>query len=167
MSGTFSDKRIGISEVRYDLIVGVASYLDRKRGARPFPARADVVPEDLHFALGKIILVDVRYDPLDFVFRLYGSEIAAMDRDEVTGKSVRDIGPAAYRDMLVRHYTDAVTERVPLFHEIVATADGASDNYQRAIIPLSDDGVVINILLTVAGWNDDLHRIWPKVLVLD
>ena len=167
MDGTFSDKRIALHEVRFDTIVMVADHLDRKRRTRPFPARADVLPEELRCALGRIILLDVRYDPLDFVFRLYGSEIAAMDRDEVTGKSVRVVEPAAYRDMLIRHYTEAVTERAPLFHEIVAAADHACESYQRAVIPLSDDGAAINMLLTVSGWNNDLNLIWPKVLELD
>jgi len=145
----------------------VADYLERKRGTRPFPARADILPEELRFALGKIILLDVHYDPLDFIYRLYGSEIAAMDRDEVTGKSVRDVEPPPYRDMLIRHYTEAVTERSPTFHEIVVTLDRTSAGCQRAIFPLSDDGTAINMLLAVSGWNNDLNFIWPKVLELD
>lgn len=90
-----------------------------------------------------------------------------MDRVEMTGKSVRDLRPAAYRDILIRHYTEAVTERAPLFHEIVVAADHACDSYQRAIIPLSDDGASINMLLIVADWKSDLDFIWPKVLGLE
>ena len=167
MDGTFSDKRIGLREIRYAPIVTVAGHLDRKRGTRPFPARADILPEELRCALGRIILLDVQYDPLDFVFRLHGSKIAAMDRVEMTGKSVRDLRPAVYRDILIRHYTEAVTERAPLFHEIVAAADHACESYQRAVIPLSDDGASINMLLIVADWKRDLDFIWPKVLGLE
>jgi len=167
MYGIFSDKRIGLRQVRYPPIVVVADYLERKRGTRPFPARADVLPEELRCALGKIILLDVRYDPFDFVFRLYGSKIAAMERDEMTGKSVRDVEPAPYREILTRHYAEAVTERSPGFYEIVVTVDHTSAGSQRAVIPLSNDGAAVNMLLTVSDWNDDFDFIWPRVQDLD
>src|SRR3546814_15413427 len=60
------------SRVVFPQILRVRDYIDGKRGERPLAARRDILPEEIGFALGRITIMDVRHDPLDFVYRLYG-----------------------------------------------------------------------------------------------
>src|SRR3546814_5335269 len=95
------------SRVVFPQILRVRDYIDGKRGERPLAARRDILPEEIGFALGRITIMDVRHDPLDFVYRLYGSEISQGDHDEVTRKSVYHIQPGPYRDQLIACYCEA------------------------------------------------------------
>lgn len=160
MSKRLSDREIRLEEVRFPSIVRVHDYLRSKTGGNRYPARRDILPEEVAFALGRIIILEVRRDPLDFIYRLYGSGISRVDRDEVTNKSVQVVEPAEYRDMLLRHYTAALAAEAPVFHEIEVTAGELVASYQRGLFALSDDGHIINRLFSVSASDDALERCW-------
>jgi hypothetical protein len=164
MTLKLSHRRIDQGEITYPQILRVRDYIEAKRGDRPFAARRDILPEDIAFALGRVIIMDVRHDPLDFVYRLYGSEISTGDHDEVTKKSVFDQNPGPYRDSLLGCYSEAVAVRAPTFHEMTVGDGRRSARYQRGLFPLSDDGRTINMLLSVTWWSSDLNTIWDEFL---
>lgn len=164
MTVKLSCRRIGEDEITYPEILRLRAYLDAKRGGRPFAARRDILPEELGFALGRLILMDVRNNPLDFIYRLYGSEISAGDHDEVTRKSVYDQPPGVYRDLVIGCYTDAVDARQPVYHEMMVTDGRRTARFQRGLFPLSSDGATIDMLLSITWWNDDLTPLWDDFL---
>lgn len=164
MTLKLSHRRIEPGEVVYPQILRVRDYLEAKRGERPFAARRDILPEDITFALGRIILMDVRHDPLDFVYRLYGSEISEGDHDEVTKKSVFEQKPGPYRDSLLACYSEAIAARAAVYHEISVADARRRASYQRGLFPLADDGRTINMLLSVTWWNSELNAIWDEFL---
>jgi len=164
MTLKLTHRRIEPSEVVYPQILRVRDYIEAKRGERPFPARRDILPEDIAFALGRVILMDVRHDPLDFVYRLYGSEISEGDHDEVTKKSVFDQQPGLYRDSLLACYSEAVAAGAPVYHEMTVADARRRARYQRGLFPLADDGRTINMLLSITWWNSDLSAVWDDFL---
>lgn len=164
MTVTLTSVRIGPDRVTFPQILRIRDYIDSKRGDRPLAARRDILPEEISFALGRIILMDVRHDPLDFVYRLYGSEISQGDHDEVTRKSVFQQLPGIYRDQLVACYREALDAGEPVYHEMTVTDGRRTAVYQRGLFPLSDDGKQINMLLSITWWTSDLDDIWADFL---
>ena len=86
----------------------VLALWNRRRGANALPPRGAFRPEELKPVLGKVNLLAVLRDPLRFVFRVRGSIIARLHDRDMTGRDVAEMQPPEYRDMLVRHYTEAV-----------------------------------------------------------
>lgn len=164
MTFQLSTQRIDTSRVVFPQILRVRDYIDEKRGERPLAARRDILPEEIGFALGRITIMDVSHDPLDFVYRLYGSEISQSDHDEVTRKSVYDIEPGPYRDQLVACYCAAVEAREAIYHEMAITDGRRTARYQRGLFPLSDDGIAVNMLLSVTWWTSALDPLWNDYL---
>jgi hypothetical protein len=164
MTVTLISTRIQPADIVFPQILRIRDYIDAKRGTRALAARRDILPEEIAFALGRIIIMDVRQDPLDFVYRLYGSEISQGDHDEVTRKSLFDQKPSAYRDQLLACYSEALAAREPVYHEMVVSDGRRSARYQRGLFPLSDDGFIVNMLLSVTWWTSELDAIWDDFL---
>lgn len=160
-----SYRRIGDDAVVYPEILRLRDYVDAKRGERLFAARRDILPEEFTFALGRVILMDVRKTPLDFIYRLYGSEISAGDHDEVTKTSVYDQPGDDYRDHLIACYADAIAARKSIYHEMTVSDGHRAARYQRGLFPLSSDGETIDILLSVTWWGSELAPIWDEFLL--
>ncbi len=134
---------------RYPDLARVRAYWDGKRGNRFAPRRADIDPADLVEVLPRIMLADVRPEPLEFRYRLTGTGIADVHGSEHTGKSPRDLTPAAYGALIHAHYCEAVRRREPLLHLIVLDTDERSRSYARLLLPLSEDGISVTMLMTV------------------
>lgn len=131
-----------------DLIVEVRRYWERKRGDRPMPARADIEPSELKAILPNLALADVAYDPLDFRYRLIGSEIDRHSADSHTGKWVSEIPGRAPPSAVWENLVGVVTSKTPSersvpyvgpFKDFVTT--------RQIILPLSDDGTTVNMLM--------------------
>src|SRR5262249_23594835 len=148
-------------DVTFDMILSVNEYLNRLRDAHRFPRRSAIRPEELGGALGRISILEVvPGSPPDFVFRLYGTYISAADGDEMTNRSVREVQPQQYRDMLERHYREMLEAATPIFHEIEVQARNLRATYQRGLFPLSEDDEVINKILSISGWSSAFDRCW-------
>ena len=129
-------------------------YWQRKRGSRLAPARADIDPVDLASLLPRVMLVDVSTEPLDFRFRLVGTGIFKIHGAELTNKRARDLEPPAFAALMHRLYCDALTRRSPIAHRLLIEAEIRRSAYMRIILPLSEDGVAINRLMTVESYAD-------------
>jgi hypothetical protein len=126
-----------------------------RRGARTIPAPGDMRPEEFGVALGKINLVEVRRDPLRFVFRVRGTVIAQMHPSTLTGRDVSEIEPPVYRDMLLEHYEEATRLAQPTLYFIRQSRGDASNEYRRMILPLGRPDGVVERLLTASAWEPD------------
>ncbi len=58
--------------------------------------------------------------------------------------------------MIHAHYRAAVEERQPLAHVIVMITNRKQRSYARMILPLSDDGETVNMLMTVDSESQNL-----------
>jgi len=146
----FTGESLPLAELRDPALRKVYDYWCLIRGERELPSRKDISPEDMKVYLSRVMLIDVSYRPLDFVYRVFGSGIAQAAGKDYTGKSVRHLDPAEFAALIWRQYTEVVNERKPCLHGIKLSAGSRLLRYHRLTLPLSGDGVVIDKLLAVS-----------------
>lgn len=132
------------------------------RGSRRLPARGDFVPEDFASMIGRIVLFDVRREPLDFVCRLYGSNIRSVYNRDMTGRSLWDFQPADYRDALWRDYEEVARTGAPRLHRIAVYRDYHELKYDRLLLPLGADGETTNMILAASVYMENLAPLFEE-----
>jgi hypothetical protein len=143
----------------YPDLVEVLDYWRRKRGERLVPSRLDIEPLDLIRVLPRIMLADVVSDLPGFRYRLSGTGIASVHGEELTGLAPLDLRPVEYGRLIDRHYRQCVFERRPLLHLIILDLAHRSRAYARILLPLSNDGDQVNMLMAVDSANQDAHEL--------
>lgn len=121
-------------------------WLERCAG-RPMPARMDVDPVDLpRRLLPHLFLVDVEEEPRRYRYRLVGSELTAAMGRELTGRYVDEM-PYLFRKFALPAYAEVMAARAPIYREINAFEALQRIRYKRLLLPLSDDGARINMVM--------------------
>jgi hypothetical protein len=147
--------RLPLDKIDDPGIAHVFELWNRRRGAHALPPRGAIKPEELKPVLGKVNLLTVQRDPLRFVFRVRGSVIANLHDRDMTGRDVAEMQPPEYRDMLIRHYTEAVGSVAPTLY-LIRQSRGRNDSvYRRIILPLGTPEGAVEMLLTVSAWGRD------------
>ncbi|HEV2677882.1 MAG TPA: PAS domain-containing protein [Aliidongia sp.] len=129
----------------------VHAYWTAKRQDRFAPRRRDIDPVDMVDVLPRIMLVDIEQEPLDFRYRLAGTGICDTHSTDPTGSRPRDLKPRAYGSLVDGHYRAVVMRRVPTLHLIVLDTHDRSSAYARLLLPLSEDGVRVTMLMAIDG----------------
>lgn len=88
-------------------VMALASYWEAKRGARPMPDRAGIVPAEIVRLLPNIIISEVLGDGEDFRTRIFGTALVALVGEERTGKLLSEFSEKA----ALPTRPDAVQER--------------------------------------------------------
>ena len=142
---------LDVTSGEYPELSRVLAYWHRQRGDRFAPARADIDPADLVESLSRVTLSDVirNGDALEFRYRLAGTEICTTHWRDPTGEGPRDMLPPAFGALLQAHYEEAVHRRAPMLHLILLSAPDQARSYVRLLLPLSEDGVAVTMLMTV------------------
>ncbi|MCK6451168.1 MAG: PAS domain-containing protein [Alphaproteobacteria bacterium] len=148
-------RRLPLDDIAEASLAHVHRLWVQRRGARPMPAPGEMLPEEFGVALGKVNLVEVLRDPLRFVFRVRGTVIASLHNSTMTGRDVREMEPPAYRDMLLGHYEEAVSESVPTYYHIKQSRGEVWNEYHRIILPLGTAEGTVERLLTASAWGPD------------
>jgi hypothetical protein len=146
---------LDLAAAPYPDLAQAHAYWDRQRGGRFAPRRADIDPADLVHALPRIMLADVLPEPLDFRYRLCGTGITNVHLKNMTGMGPRDLLPEAYAAMIHQHYCEAVRRRAPLLHLIVLDIDDRARSYARLLLPLSEDGSTVTMLMAIDSKEQD------------
>jgi hypothetical protein len=133
-------------------------YWCAQKGARAFPSRSDISPEGMKSFLAKTMLIDVRSSSLDFIFRVFGTGIVAAHGKDFTGKSVRDLDPAAFAELIWRQYSEVLDIGDAVLHRVRLSARDRYLNYHRITMPLSTDGSTIDRLLAVSVESRDFWK---------
>ena len=119
---------------------------------RLMPARRDIDPAGMRRLLPHVFLLDVIDRPPRFRWRLVGTKIGDVEQGEHTGK---------WLDETVHHAQDpflgfcrmTVNERRPTCHAALrCDLDGGSRPLIRALLPLSEDGQTVSMLLGVIDY---------------
>lgn len=126
----------------------LTEYWTEKKAGRIAPARRDIEPADLRDLLPNVFLVDVERHPTRFRFRLVGTEIVEAYGIDATGRFLDDLDFSDRAPSVIAHYAAAVTTREPSCHSVQFTrGSGRHLSYERVILPLSADGVSVDMLL--------------------
>jgi len=130
-------------------------YWSEKRGERKAPARADIDPIDMAFALGNVILVEVLPEtPPRFRIRLHGTTLAQRVGYDLTGKMLDEMPVPEFRDLSRRSFTKVVNSGEPLHVLADRMVDDRMQRYESIIMPLSGDGERVDMLLVGLVYGD-------------
>lgn len=124
------------------------AYWHTLRGNRPMPLASDISPFDLRPALGYVLLIDIEDDGWDGRFRLYGTLVAEMYGEDMTGRRVSEIDNNSYATQLFRAVYRAVAlRREPVFSHHRPPPHVSVTAWKRLILPLADsEGAVCRFL---------------------
>jgi hypothetical protein len=131
-------------------------YWCEKRQGRTMPAKDDIDPIEISWALTRIFLMD--YDPADgFRYRLAGSEVAAVfGRSNLKGLTFADILPPDGAKLVAQRWMPMVEEpSVICMKGLVYLAAERTPIGERVLLPLADEsgGKVTGVLgMTVCEW---------------
>lgn len=130
-------------------------YWNTKRGRRIMPARVEMDPLELKDHLGRICLIDIEEAPFRLRFRLIGATITAILRRDMTGRYFDDLYSDSLLDELTTIYRQTARDRSPLrFHGRALYPNGRHYRYEALNLPLSDDGVTANVILTAMNFTE-------------
>ncbi len=145
-------------------------YWLKQRGDCLMPARRNIQPQDIVALLPHIFLVDVmpagRYR-----FRLVGTHIVEHIGD-VTGQYLDEAASGAFYQRAKQNF-DTVALR-PALHFLVSELHWRERHwtiYRRLLMPLSDDGLAVNMLIAAAFYeprasgDTEIHRLDETVSV--
>jgi hypothetical protein len=145
----------------------VVAYWRAKAGTRRMPARRDIDPAELKPYLPRISLIDVVPDERRFVYRLVGTEEAALRGYDPTGKPVGEGYFGPNRELAFKHYGYPVEHRAPFCYRGDFDAqDGAIETEDVIFLPLSEDGESVNMILLFYYDYSDHHRVEATSVLL-
>jgi len=143
-----------IAEVRSPMLLRAYEYWQSMRGDRVLPARSDLDPLDIPDLLPNVILLD--YLPKDhrLKVRLVGTLVVDMYGSDYTGMYLDEIDFGEVRDKVLDDYMSAVTAARPLFSDhVFRQLGGALFDIERLIVPLSEDGTQVTMLLAILDFT--------------
>jgi hypothetical protein len=125
-------------------------YWTEKAGDRSMPSRSALDPIiDIPHITPNIWLVDVEGEPPTFRFRLLGNQVIEHYGSNFTGKRLDEMDFGGRGDAIRREYQETVAARRPIYarHLIKIPETGRVLMYERLLLPLSDDGKAVNMVL--------------------
>src|SRR3712207_5864950 len=128
------------------------------------PARRDIDPAQMVPWLRNTFLVDVLHDPLEFRFRLVGTEVVHRFGMELTGRRLRDLNLHGREHQTRAEYAAVVERREPRYSVELSGGRNAWE-IDRLLMPLSEDGEIVNMLfgvqhaVTAYRWETGLHAV--------
>lgn len=150
----------------------VLAYWTEKAGKRPMPARRDLDPVlDLRDLSKYLFLVDVDEDGRGFRFRIVGTGLVDCLGTDVTGKRLDELaGDERYFSQMEEQFAAAVRTRLPVRGEFCLPSQFTNHEipFERLLLPLSDDGSVVNMLLgTFNPPSEEIDDGEPSSVVFD
>ena len=114
------------------------------------PARDDFDVFELRAWLGCFHLVDVVDSGRDFLYRIYGADLAITFGIDLTGKGL-DAAPAAARESVRRAYAAVCASGEPLLVEDDPVLRSGMERVETSILPLSSNDRTVDRLLIGAA----------------
>lgn len=135
---------------------GLVGYWAAKAAGRCCPARADLDPLDLKPLLGFLLMVDVvrqekTQDGGDAAYRLryrlFGTEFVFYHGRDLTDAWLDEIANTVFRDELMGFYRAVIAEKTMKALSYDYILESGRQRFQAVLLPLSNDGGSVNIVL--------------------
>jgi hypothetical protein len=140
-------------------------YWHRKRAGKAMPSRADINPGELRPYLGSIILLEALPGFDDFRYRLIGTRVTDYFLGDATGTTIREA--YALSNMKAPHVDSIISlHRTVCESQMIVRVKGPPGQWRGQFyppfdalyLPLSDDGVTANMVLTAFTFDRDALR---------
>ncbi len=138
-------------------VAAAHDYWKRIRGEFRMPARADLDPLDIPGLLSHVVLIDVGHDPLEFGYRLIGTEIVKRSRGDYTGKKLADLPEQRAPSQIWSLYRKAVIETADAT-ALIPYVHIPGRFVEMLAAPLSNDGRTVNMLFGAIDFPSDPQR---------
>ena len=137
--------------IRSERLRQVYAYWASKIVGGRLPSRASIDPVEIPRLLPYVFLVDVEPEPQRFRFRLIGTQICVWAGRDATGMYTDDPAYGPLAGAVTRQYAEVVARRRALYSEQPAPRPERDFMfYDKVVLPLSADGVHINMLFCAA-----------------
>jgi hypothetical protein len=124
------------------------AYWHSKKHGDALPGRRDIDPWEMRAFLPRVFLITVTHNPLRFWFRLVGTGVAEDYGEDMTGRYVDEIDLDDVEEQILDDYRSAVTNARPVYSRMdYVKDDGRHMSYERLLLPLSSDGMLVDMLL--------------------
>lgn len=133
--------------VTHPALVRLLGYWHAKRGERRWPSRADIDPLELRFILGNIVLVDVSWRPLQFRYRLVGSNIVERIGYDPTGRDPALNPDPEFRARVLETFTFVANTGRVRSRSAARTVGRFNLMYDALTLPLSTDQQRVDMLM--------------------
>lgn len=134
---------------------GLAYWQSLRRGRR-IPARADLDPIDIPKLLPGLILVDVLSEPLDFRYRLVGTEIDEISHRNFRGVRFSEIQHMRRGNNIWAQFARVAESASPLWSDVpYIGGDPFVRRIRHCLLPMGADGETVDMVLAFV----DIDRI--------
>jgi hypothetical protein len=132
------------------------AYWQTLRRGRRIPARVDLDPTEIPKLLPGVILVEVEREPLDFRYRLVGSDIDVIAHRPFRGLRFSEILHMRRGNDIWAQFARVAETAAPLWSEIAYVgADPFVKRIRHCLMPLGADGETVDMVFAVI----DIDRI--------
>lgn len=130
------------------------AYWQSKLAGRAMPARRDIDPHDIPRLLPYLMLIDVLSAPLDFRYRLIGTEICAISKNDYTGKRFSEVAGKGKGSVVWDNCEQVVLTKMPFSRTPPYIGP---ERYLRQcenlLLPLSKNGSEVSMILQVISYE--------------
>jgi hypothetical protein len=130
------------------------TYWDGKRQNALMPSRADIDPVEIPQLLPYVILIDVTREPLDFRYRLVGTQVCEIMRRDYTGRRFSDIPGSGKESALWQECDAVVSSKAPMYWQTPYVDPQSSlRKVEAVLLPLSSDRVNVTMIFQVISFE--------------
>lgn len=132
------------------------AYWRETAGERPMPALGDFDAAGLApFRDSSFLVGFAEEDYLQPVYCFVGAAIQATAGEIAKDSPVRGTAPGSVLDRIADHYLEAVAHKSPVgFDAEFERDDGGEVLYRGLLLPLSEDGETVDLLMGVLSWKE-------------
>src|SRR5262249_39099066 len=169
--GPGGDRRwttVGFLEICSAAVVEIYGYWNRRRGERPMPSRPDIDPTEITRHLPGIQLVDVKRNPLDFIYRLVGTrEVAARGHDPTGQRVAESFFGLSADDVLANYRRVVATGSFVYDFDKFTTPSGRFVQDESLFLPLADAaGAISQMILIYTHYQDLWGEPWGAIAAI-
>lgn len=150
-TSSFAVARMSDQDLPSPQLQRLLDYWKAKGAAGALPGRHHIDPLDLPDLLSNMMLIDVcrDTDPVQFRFRLCGTEIVRITGRDLTGMTLDEALPDGYRDYIRFLDELVISKKMPVFSRTLFhdKANFANAETSRILLPLATDGETVDMIL--------------------
>jgi hypothetical protein len=130
------------------------AYWAGKCAGRPMPSRGDIDPLEMREWLGNLLLAEFFGDVEHYRVRVDGTNLIGSGMDR-TGKGPETLTSGEERYLIQAQYKYVLDASQPAYFETEFTnSEGRFLREQKLLLPLSTDGVTVNMVLAGIYYQD-------------
>jgi hypothetical protein len=129
------------------------AYWQGKLKGRAMPSRRDIDPVEMPRLLPYVMLIDVMAEPLDFRYRLVGTEMRAISRRDYTGLRFSEVPGKGRGSVVWDNCETVVTTKAPFSRRPPYVGPERITRCENVLLPLSENGAEVSMILKVVAFE--------------